>query len=159
MMLLTLSWTADASANTKATSGLHNPTPVASPSKPKVASYCEAGKPLKGLGYIKDKPEPVAMPDSDYPDWLWTLLDPKAQSEEGRGVDKGQDFRMTARTKAGPVQLDRKQLRKNNKEAIRVRDISILYLTVGRLPFPRLSVDKHRSPARPPFPALDGDEF
>lgn len=35
------------------------------------------GTVLKGIQYLKDKPEPVALDDSEYPDWLWDLLDEK----------------------------------------------------------------------------------
>jgi large subunit ribosomal protein L54 len=34
------------------------------------------GTPLYGLGYLKSKPTVLAKEDDEYPDWLWTLLDP-----------------------------------------------------------------------------------
>ncbi|KAJ9127165.1 hypothetical protein QFC24_001402 [Naganishia onofrii] len=30
---------------------------------------------LKDLSILKDKPDPVALPDEEYPAWLWTLTD------------------------------------------------------------------------------------
>jgi len=33
-----------------------------------------AGTPLRGLNFMKDKSDPLAMEDSQYPDWLWTIL-------------------------------------------------------------------------------------
>jgi len=35
---------------------------------------------LKGLNYFKNKPEPVALEDHEYPEWLWTLLDERKTS-------------------------------------------------------------------------------
>lgn len=32
---------------------------------------------MKGIQYLKDKQDPVALDDSEYPDWLWDLLDEK----------------------------------------------------------------------------------
>ncbi|KAI8586299.1 mitochondrial ribosomal protein L37-domain-containing protein, partial [Geranomyces variabilis] len=35
------------------------------------------GTVLKGINILKDGKDPVAMADNQYPDWLWTLLEPK----------------------------------------------------------------------------------
>ncbi|KAI7868693.1 mitochondrial ribosomal protein L37-domain-containing protein [Mucor mucedo] len=35
------------------------------------------GTVLKGLQYLKDGQDPVALDDSEYPEWLWELLDEK----------------------------------------------------------------------------------
>lgn len=43
-----------------------------------------AGTTLKGLNYFKNKPDPVAMEDSEYPEWLWTLLDERKGKVEGQ---------------------------------------------------------------------------
>lgn len=40
-------------------------------------SSVAAGTPLRGLGYIKGQEGPVAKEDSEYPEWLWGLLEPK----------------------------------------------------------------------------------
>jgi large subunit ribosomal protein L54 len=37
-------------------------------------SYVPAGERLKGLNIYKGKDDPVAMEDSEYPDWLWGVL-------------------------------------------------------------------------------------
>ncbi|KAL2374237.1 hypothetical protein RJ035_000189 [Blastomyces gilchristii] len=42
---------------------------------PRVMSGTPAGTKLKGLNYIKNKPDVFAMEDHEYPDWLWGLLD------------------------------------------------------------------------------------
>ncbi|KAI9825301.1 MAG: hypothetical protein M1832_001335 [Thelocarpon impressellum] len=52
-------------------------------------SSVPAGTPLKGLAYIKNRPEPVAEEDSAYPPWLWRCLDDGAGG--GKGGKKGED--------------------------------------------------------------------
>lgn len=42
---------------------------------PLVKSSVPAGQPLKGLNFLKDRQDPIAAPDEEYPAWLWTLLD------------------------------------------------------------------------------------
>ncbi|RAK78718.1 mitochondrial 54S ribosomal protein mL54 [Aspergillus fijiensis CBS 313.89] len=51
-------------------------------------SSCLAGTKLNGLNYFKNKPDLLALEDSEYPDWLWGLLDEnkKGKTEQG-GVD------------------------------------------------------------------------
>ncbi len=44
--------------------------------KASVKSSVPAGAPLRGLNYLKNQFVPTAMPDADYPAWLWTCLDP-----------------------------------------------------------------------------------
>ncbi|KAA8645892.1 hypothetical protein EYZ11_002034 [Aspergillus tanneri] len=61
------------------------------PTKPtteRVKSSCAAGDKLHGLNYFKNKPDVLALEDSEYPDWLWKLLDgaDKKSKSEG-GVD------------------------------------------------------------------------
>jgi hypothetical protein len=51
-------------------------------------SSVPAGTPLKGLNFIKGKNDPVAMEDSEYPEWLWRILeDKKAEDEKGTDAD------------------------------------------------------------------------
>ena len=47
---------------------------------PPVVSSVPGGTPLMGLSYMKNKPDPVALEDWEYPPWLWTLLQPKGGS-------------------------------------------------------------------------------
>ncbi|KAI8912329.1 mitochondrial ribosomal protein L37-domain-containing protein, partial [Powellomyces hirtus] len=35
------------------------------------------GTVLKGINILKDGEDPVAKADKEYPDWLWSLLEPK----------------------------------------------------------------------------------
>ncbi|KAL3899388.1 MAG: hypothetical protein SGCHY_002080 [Lobulomycetales sp.] len=44
------------------------------------ASICPPGSVLSGLGVYAGKPDPVALPDADYPVWLWSLLEPRKKS-------------------------------------------------------------------------------
>ena len=53
------------------------------PARPR--SSVLAGTPLRGIGYIKGQEGPVAKEDSEYPDWLWTLLDPKDGDKAAEG--------------------------------------------------------------------------
>ena len=57
---------------------------------PPVVSSVPAGTPLKGLSYMKNKPDPVALEDWQYPPWLWTLLQSKAN--EGSAADDSGDL-------------------------------------------------------------------
>lgn len=53
-----------------------------------VVSSVPAGTPLKGLNLFKNKSDPVAMEDSEYPSWLWTTLG--AKKEKGAAAaDQG----------------------------------------------------------------------
>jgi hypothetical protein len=48
-------------------------------------SILPAGTVMKDLSILKDKPDPLALPDNDYPDWLWTLTDEAlADSQSGK---------------------------------------------------------------------------
>lgn len=44
----------------------------------------QAGTVMQGLSVFKDKPDPVALPEDQYPPWLWTLLDEKVPVEGQR---------------------------------------------------------------------------
>lgn len=48
-----------------------------------------AGTVLKGLNFYKDKQDPVAMADEEYPDWLWSILDKSGGDASGAKVDEG----------------------------------------------------------------------
>ncbi|KAE8229321.1 hypothetical protein CF326_g5710 [Tilletia indica] len=46
-------------------------------------SACPPGTVLSGLGIFKDKAEPVALPDEEYPAWLWSLVETSSTSSSG----------------------------------------------------------------------------
>lgn len=61
-------------------------TPSQPPAPPR--SSVIAGTPLKGLNYFKNKDDPLALEDHEYPDWLWTVLDKKETIVQGKeGMD------------------------------------------------------------------------
>ena len=47
-----------------------------------IASSAPKGTVLKGINYMKDGKDPVALDDSEYPEWLWDLLDEKKQKQK-----------------------------------------------------------------------------
>lgn len=70
--------------------GVHTDANPAKPTKPveRPPSSCPAGTKLQGLNYFKNKPDLVALEDSEYPEWLWSLLDDaKKQAKSEGGVD------------------------------------------------------------------------
>jgi large subunit ribosomal protein L54 len=51
---------------------------------------------------LKDKPDPIALPDDQYPSWLWTILDDssaKLESDKkaGRADAADVDFKLQKR--------------------------------------------------------------
>jgi len=64
---------------------------------------------LKGLNFIKGKQDPVALEDSEYPAWLWTILNKKEDSEAASGVNEGDLFSKSAKTRRKAAKALRKQ--------------------------------------------------
>jgi len=48
-------------------------------------SLCPSGTVLTGLNYLKGQTPVVALPDEDYPPWLWKLLEPRDLADDGPG--------------------------------------------------------------------------
>ena len=48
-------------------------------------STCRPNTPLVGVNYLKDQEEVLALPDEEYPPWLWDLLKPKVLPDDGPG--------------------------------------------------------------------------
>ncbi|PWN52284.1 hypothetical protein IE53DRAFT_385289 [Violaceomyces palustris] len=95
-------------APAKQASKASSPAPEAPPSPTSAeektsTSAAPQGMVLKGLSILKDKADPVALPDSEYPDWLWKLLeDPSISSAsslaaETAGMTKGEARAATKR--------------------------------------------------------------
>ncbi|KAF9736292.1 hypothetical protein PMIN06_008273 [Paraphaeosphaeria minitans] len=59
--------------------------PVAEKKAPLVRSSVPAGTPLRGLNFLKDQQDPVALPDEEYPEWLWSILERQEQKGEASG--------------------------------------------------------------------------
>lgn len=60
----------------------------------KVQSSVPAGTVLKGLNFMKNKQDPVAMEDSEYPPWLWTVLNQRGDVANSAGDTEGDLFCM-----------------------------------------------------------------
>ncbi|KAI9013103.1 mitochondrial ribosomal protein L37-domain-containing protein [Gaertneriomyces semiglobifer] len=60
-----------------------NAAPLAAPVEttknlgPPQPSSCPPGTVMTGLNIMKNGKDPVALADDAYPDWLWSLLEPK----------------------------------------------------------------------------------
>lgn len=52
------------------------------PAPQRQPSSVPKGTVLKGINYLKDGKDPVALDDNEYPDWLWDLLDEKKQKQK-----------------------------------------------------------------------------
>lgn len=63
------------------------------------ASSMPAGTPLRGLNFEKNKQDPVAKEDAEYPAWLWTVLARKeeAAATGAGGFSEGDLFGMCSR--------------------------------------------------------------
>ncbi|WPK25810.1 hypothetical protein PUMCH_003141 [Australozyma saopauloensis] len=72
-----------------------------------VPSSCAAGTVLN-LKVRKNGDEPVALEDSEYPDWLWTILDKKGNDEKLKAEDI--------------MRWRKKQLNKANAEKIKANN-------------------------------------
>ncbi|KAL1852130.1 hypothetical protein Daus18300_012277 [Diaporthe australafricana] len=55
-------------------------------------SSCPTGTILNGLNYFKGKTDPVALPDNEYPEWLWSCLDVTKGSAAEEDADAGDEF-------------------------------------------------------------------
>ncbi|OJD29300.1 60s ribosomal protein mitochondrial precursor-like protein [Diplodia corticola] len=71
-----------------------------------VQSSVPAGTPLRGLNFFKNKTDPVAMEDAEYPPWLWTVLGDEGASKEE--TDEGDLFSKSKKQR----RLAAKRLRK-----------------------------------------------
>lgn len=55
-------------------------------------STCSPGTVLNGLNYFKGKTDPVALPDAEYPEWLWSCLDVLKKSGGDEDSGAGDEF-------------------------------------------------------------------
>jgi large subunit ribosomal protein L54 len=79
---------------------------------------------MKDLSVLKDKPDPVALPDEEYPEWLFTLTDEyvaKGRATEGKAAEAGKEgFDMKA---------EKKKLRSKWVFALRFRRVRRLMIS------------------------------
>lgn len=48
-------------------------------------SSCPADTKLEGLNFLKGQASVLALPDDKYPEWLWSILQPKEYPDDGPG--------------------------------------------------------------------------
>ncbi|RHZ65345.1 mitochondrial 54S ribosomal protein mL54 [Aspergillus thermomutatus] len=105
--------------------GVHvdvNPEKPVKPAAERTPSIAPAGTKLNGLNYFKNKPDVFALEDSEYPDWLWELLDDSSKAKKEGGVDPSSMFFFFAlvcgevRANAVPPALNKKQRKRYEKK-------------------------------------------
>jgi large subunit ribosomal protein L54 len=55
-------------------------------------SSCKEGTVLTGLNYLKNKSDPVAKADEEYPEWLWKCLEVQVKASEEADEGAGDEF-------------------------------------------------------------------
>ncbi|KZS99095.1 mitochondrial/chloroplast ribosomal protein L54/L37 [Sistotremastrum niveocremeum HHB9708] len=60
-------------------------TKASKPGDAAVVSSCPANTIINGVNYLKGQPPVLALPDEEYPQWLWGLLNNKTVAEDGPG--------------------------------------------------------------------------
>ncbi|POS73812.1 hypothetical protein DHEL01_v207791 [Diaporthe helianthi] len=81
-----------AAASAAAASAPAQDSATATPDKASSRSICPPGTVLSGLNYFKGKNDPVALPDNEYPEWLWSCLDVTKGSAAEEDADAGDEF-------------------------------------------------------------------
>ncbi|CAK4032381.1 Hypothetical predicted protein [Lecanosticta acicola] len=74
----------------------------------KIQSSVPAGTVLKGLNFMKNKEDPVALDDKEYPDWLWSALE-KSKPEATEGGAEGDLFSKSKKQRRIAAKALRKQ--------------------------------------------------
>ncbi|KZV84272.1 hypothetical protein EXIGLDRAFT_683039 [Exidia glandulosa HHB12029] len=70
-----------------------NDAPAAEPQAERPVSSCPPSTVLVGLNWLKGQPPVLALPDEEYPPWLWTITSAKPIPDDGPG-GKGEKMRM-----------------------------------------------------------------
>lgn len=55
---------------------------------------CVEGTVLAGLNIFKDKTDPVALRDDEYPEWLWSCLDVQKKADTAEDEGAGDEWCM-----------------------------------------------------------------
>ncbi|ROT37381.1 hypothetical protein SODALDRAFT_334471 [Sodiomyces alkalinus F11] len=104
-------------------------TPVDAPvagnagSKPaRPPSSCPPGTVLTGLNYFKSQTDPVALPDEEYPEWLWDCLEFKSTASDEADANAGDEFSKSAKQRRLAAkrqkQIQAKLLAEGNLDAL-----------------------------------------
>ncbi|KAI6785630.1 54S ribosomal protein-like protein [Emericellopsis cladophorae] len=101
-------------------------TPISSPgdaapaAAPKISS-CPEGTVMKGLNYLKNGEDPVAMKDEEYPAWLWECLEVTEKTGAGE-EDLDDEFSKSKKKRKQAMkrkrEIDEKLLAEGNFEAL-----------------------------------------
>jgi large subunit ribosomal protein L54 len=83
-------------------SDTHTPSCSAEPSSQASipVSSCPADTILPGVNYLKGQAPVVALPDDQYPEWLWNVLKPRVYEDDGPGGKKERMERRKANQRA-----------------------------------------------------------
>ncbi|KAG0128392.1 mitochondrial ribosomal protein L37-domain-containing protein [Tuber indicum] len=81
---------------------------VTADGKPRVKSGTPGGTVLKNINFLKNRSDPIAMEDSEYPEWLWSMLENKAgamgdSAAAGDAYSKSKKQRDLAKKQAAKV--------------------------------------------------------
>lgn len=79
-------------------------------------SILKAGTVMKGLSVVKDQPDPIALPDDQYPAWLWGLTD-AATAKAAEGKDAARQDRQGAESGKEGGEFDFKAERRRLRAA------------------------------------------
>ncbi|KAH7123761.1 mitochondrial ribosomal protein L37-domain-containing protein [Dendryphion nanum] len=105
-----------------------SPPKPAPKSQPLVKSSMPAGTPLKGINFEKNKTDPIALEDHEYPDWLWTVLE--RQEKKGEGA-----------TGAGDLFSKSKKQRRIAAKRLRKEQLANPELLVPKIPIYEQTID------------------
>ncbi|KAI8359255.1 mitochondrial ribosomal protein L37-domain-containing protein [Mortierella sp. GBAus27b] len=73
--------------------------PAAAPKVKRVASSAPEGTVLKGINYMKEGKDPVALADDAYPTWLWEIIDPEVRAARAADAMEKKHHKETRRQK------------------------------------------------------------
>ncbi|KAG9243060.1 mitochondrial ribosomal protein L37-domain-containing protein [Calycina marina] len=81
--------------------------PKARPAVELPISIVAAGEALTGINYVKSKPDPIALEESEYPEWLWRVLEAKSV-DEGADEGAGDEFAKSKKVRRAAAKRQRK---------------------------------------------------
>lgn len=74
--------------------------PFPAPTAAAARSSCRPDTILTGLNYLKGQAPVVALKDEEYPEWLWSTLQPRVYEDDGPGGKKERVERRMIRQQA-----------------------------------------------------------